>query len=335
MLSKKELEIQILCEEFYKVLGGFDNVISFEKKVDAENIKSAVDMLERNYPEIFWLNGYSYSYYNHTTEVVFNTIHNYKPETLKKMNTELYHKTKEIVRITNKPTDYEKILAVHDYLVSHTVYTLPKSEKGRALPHTAYGCMVEGKAVCAGYSKAFKLLMKAFKIECGICSGIARKESHAWNYVKLGGNYYWIDVTWDDPVCREKKSEFEKWIQHDYFLLNDDMIFRTRKLNKTGDFVPSCYSVKDNYFVRNKLFFKDYKFAEIDKLLSARVKEGRIEMMFESKRDLQNAVRDLFENNHFWNAKIFEAKNGRKGGSVSYQSNDDLYTLRIIFKINP
>ena len=136
-------------------------------------------------------------------------------------------------------------------------------------------------------------------------------------------------------MCREKKSEFEKWIQHDYFLLNDDMIFRTRKLNKTGDFVPSCYSVKDNYFVRNKLFFKDYKFAEIDKLLSARVKEGRIEMMFESKRDLQNAVRDLFENNHFWNAKIFEAKNGRKGGSVSYQSNDDLYTLRIIFKINP
>ena len=333
MLSKKELEIQVLCEEFYEVLGKFDNVISFEKKIDADNIKCAVEMLEQNYPEVFWLNGYSYSYYENTTKVVFNTIHNYKPETLKKMNTELYHKTKAIVKIANKPTDYEKMLAVHDYLVSHTVYTLPKSEKGRSLPHTAYGCIVEGKAVCAGYSKAFKLLMKAFKIECGICSGIARKERHAWNYVRLGANYYWIDVTWDDPVSQGKVSEFEKWIQHDYFLLNDDMIFRTRKLNKEAS-APSCRSVKENYFVRNKLFFKEYQFSEIDKLLSAHSKDGRIEMMFESKRDLQNAVKDLFDKKNFWNARIFEAKNGRKGGSVNYQINEDLYILRIMFKIN-
>ena len=58
-------------------------------------------------------------------------------------------------------------------------------------------------------------------------------------------------------------------------------------------------------------------------------------MMFESKRDLQNAVKDLFDKKNFWNAKIFEAKNGRKGGTVNYQTNDDLYILRIIFKINP
>ena len=335
MLSKKEIEIQVLCEEFYKALSQFQNIITFQKKMDTKNIDSAVELLERNYPEIFWLDGYSLRYNNTFTEITFQTIHNYKPDAVKKMYSALNQKVKAILKTVSKPTAYDKILAVHDYLVAHTDYVLPKSSSGRTIQHTAYGCLVEGKAVCSGYSKAFQLLMKNLKIECGICSGIAKKERHAWNYVKLGMNYYWIDVTWDDPVYHKKNPEFEKWTQHDYFLINDDMLFRTRKLSKTDAFVPSCRSMKENYFIRNKLFFKDYKFSEMDKLLSAHVKEGRIEIMFESKRDLQNAVKDLFDKKNFWNAKIFEAKNGRKGGTVNYQTNDDLYVLRIIFKINP
>ena len=335
MLSKKELEIQVLCEEFYKALSQFHNGIIFHKKVNVNYIESAITMLERNYPEIFWLEGYSVKYNNDFAEVTFKIIHNYKADALKKMSTAMYQKVKAILKITaGKTSAYDKILAVHDYLIAHTVYDKPKTA-GRSLRHTAYGCLVEEKAVCEGYSRAFQLLMKSLKIECGMCSGIAKKDRHGWNYVKLGLNYYWIDVTWDDPVYQKKNSEFEKWIQHDYFLLNDEMLFRTRKLNRENLFVPSCRSMKENYFVKNKLFFKDYKFSEIDKLLTAHVKDGRIELMFESKKDLQNAVKDLFEKKNFWNARIFESKNGRKGGSVNYQTNEDLYVLRIMFKINP
>ncbi len=333
MLSKKELEIQVLCEEFYKALSQFQSVITFNKKVDVRNIEAAISMLERGYPEIFWLDGYSVRYNNDFAEVTFKIINNYKTDALKKMSAAMYQKVKAIVKTANKPTAYDKILTVHDYLVAHTVYDKPKTA-GRSLRHTAYGCLVEGKAVCEGYSRAFQLLMKPLKIECGMCSGIAKKEKHGWNYVKLGLNYYWIDVTWDDPVYQKKSSGFEKWTQHNYFLINDEMLFRTRKLDKDNPFVPSCRSVKDNYFVRNKLFFKDYKFSEIDNLLTAHVKDGRIEMMFQSKRDLQNVVKDLFDKKNFWNAKIFESKNGRKGGSVNYQTDEDLYILRIMFKIN-
>lgn len=332
MLSKKELEIQVLCEEFYKALSQYQECIIFHKKIDIKNIESAVKLLEQNYPEIFWIDGYSVRYNSEYAEITFKILNHYKTDVLKKMVSALNQKIKLALKSANKPTAYDKILAVHDYLVNTTVYDKAKTN-GNSLRHTAYGCLVEGKAVCEGYSKAFHLLMKNLKIESGICSGIAKREAHAWNYVKLGQNYYWIDVTWDDPVCQKKNNEFAKWISHDYFLLNDDMLFRTRKADKDTISVPSCKSIKDNYFVHNRLYFKDYKFSDIDKLLTSHVKDGRIEMMFESKRDLQNALKDLFEKKNFWNAKIFETPTGRKGGSVNYQIDEDLYILRIIFKI--
>ena len=332
MFSKKELEIQVLCEEFYKALLQFQNTVIFNKKIEIKNIEAAVKLLEQKYPEIFWIDGCSVQYNSEAAEVSFKILNHYKPDVLKKMTAALNQKIKLALKAANKSTAYDKILAVHDYLVNTTVYDKPKLS-GKTLRHTAYGCLVEGKAVCDGYAKAFYLLMKHLKIESGICSGIAEKETHAWNYVKIGQNYYWIDVTWDDPVYHKKTDEFAKWISHNYFLLNDDMLFRSRKADKNNPLLPSCRSVRDNYFVHNKLFFKDYKFSDIDKLLTTHLKDGRIEMMFASKRDLQNAVKDLFEKKNFWNANIFQTANGRKGGSVNYQIEDNLYILRIIFKI--
>lgn len=334
MFSKNNLEVQVLCEEFYKALSQFQNIVTFNKKVDVKNISSAFDMLDRRYPEIFWLNGYSVKYDDKSAEVTFKVLNNYSADTLRKMQNALKQKVQAALKTTNKFTAYEKILAVHDYLVLHTDYQKLAS-KNRTIRHTAYGCLVEGKAVCEGYSKAFQLLMKHFNIECGICSGTARNESHAWNYVKLGMSYYWIDVTWDDPVYHGRTSSFEKWVQHNYFLINDELLFRTRKLSKSDAFVPSCHSLKENYFVKNKLYFKNYQFSDVDKLLTAHLKDGRIEMMFDDKKSYQTAVKDLFEKKTFWNSKIFEAKNGRKGGSVNYQTDDDLYILRILFKVNP
>ncbi len=332
MLSKKELEIQVLCEEFCKALLQFQDTVIFHKKIDIKNIEAAVNLMEKNYPEIFWVTGYSVQYNSEAAEVSFKILNHYKPDMLKKMISALNQKIKLALQAANKSTAYDKILAVHDYLVNTTVYDRQHTS-GKSLRHTAYGCLVEGKAVCEGYAKAFHLLMKHLKIESGICSGIAKRESHAWNYVKINQNYYWVDVTWDDPVYQKKTDAFAKWISHNYFLINDDMLFRSRKIDKTNDSVPACKSVRDNYFVHNKLYFKDYKFSDIDKLLTAHLKDGKIEMMFESRRDLQNAVKDLFEKKNFWNAKIFETSDGRKGGSVNYQTEEDLYILRIIFKI--
>ena len=327
-------EVQKICDEIYQPLSNFENVVKINRGINPDDLKKAVTLLKANYPEIFWLDGYSLSYNSTSAEITFQVINQYKPDKLKKMSLTMYQKVQKILKMTIGRTDYEKILIVHDYLVSHTTYHKPLFSK-HGLCYTAYGCLAEGKAVCSGYSKAFQLLMKSLQIECGICSGIAKRESHAWNYVKLGKNYYWIDVTWDDPIAHGKSSSKDDWLYHHYFLIDDELLFRTRKLDGNQPFVPSCRSLKDNYFVRNGLCFKEYRFETVNRLLSAHQKEGRTEMMFSTPKELKKALKDLFDQKHFWDADIFKTKNGRKGGSFSYSFNEDLGILRISFTVNP
>ena len=58
--------------------------------------------------------------------------------------------------------------------------------------------------MCAGYAKAYQLILNRMGIECGYITGNAVNDMvsgpHAWNYVRLDGNYYQVDVTWDDPL---------------------------------------------------------------------------------------------------------------------------------------
>lgn len=107
----------------------------------------------------------------------------------------------------NQGSDYEKIKKTHDYLCNRIKYTLD----GGPEKYTAYGALVEGKAVCEGYAIAFQRLMEAMGIPCYIATGVVKGEGHAWNLVQLNGQWYHLDVTWDDQENR---------IIYNYFLIS-------------------------------------------------------------------------------------------------------------------
>ena len=111
-------------------------------------------------------------------------------------------------------TPYEQELAVHNYMVLNSEYdyynymndTIPY------VSHTAEGIFVNRTAVCDGYSSAFKLCMDILGIPCEIITGEGDGAAHAWNAVMLDGEWYMVDVTWDDPIG----SSFE-YTDHAYF----------------------------------------------------------------------------------------------------------------------
>lgn len=59
---------------------------------------------------------------------------------------------------------------------------------------SAYGALVEGKAFCMGYARAFSLCMSRLKIPCAY----ELTEKHVWNRVKVSGKWYVIDTTYND-----------------------------------------------------------------------------------------------------------------------------------------
>lgn len=123
----------------------------------------------------------------------------------------------------NMPNDYEKLKFIHDRIIDITVYTntdaLYESE--------ADGAVVYGKALCEGYSKAFMYFAQSMGFECVCAVGTANGEDHMWNLVKLKGNWYNVDVTWDDPLNRDGSPD----IAHDNFLVSDAKLQETHTIN--------------------------------------------------------------------------------------------------------
>ena len=95
-----------------------------------------------------------------------------------------------------------QIKSVHDYLVDNLEYDSTLSNDNI---YNIYGALINKSTVCEGYARAFKSIMDDLNIPCLIACGTAVNssgavESHAWNYVQIDGEWYAIDVTWDDPV---------------------------------------------------------------------------------------------------------------------------------------
>ena len=108
-------------------------------------------------------------------------------------------------------------LAVHDWLVEwgsydRTVYDNP-NHSGRTGYRDPWGMLVGGYGNCLGYSSTFQLLMDLSGVECITVVGAAfgSREDHAWNMVKLDGEWYCVDVTWDDPTGAARNGRHHRY----------------------------------------------------------------------------------------------------------------------------
>ncbi len=94
--------------------------------------------------------------------------------------------------LTAGMSDFEKEIMIIRWLVENCTY-----EKGENWENsTAYSCIVNGRAQCSGYADAFLQTAKA----CGLEARYVYNDYHAWNLVKIGGDWYHVDVTWEDPI---------------------------------------------------------------------------------------------------------------------------------------
>lgn len=130
---------------------------------------------------------------------------------------------KEIIK--NGMTDREKVTAIHDYLIYHADYTANGDLNQASMwNHSIGGLVLDGSAVCEGYARAFYLFCKAAGVDCEYVYGYGLPKtddsSHAWNYVKVDGKWYYVDCTWDDPIGghNENKKYFMSetlWPDHE------------------------------------------------------------------------------------------------------------------------
>lgn len=125
--------------------------------------------------------------------------------------------------ISDSMSDVEKAKALHDHIVKVCEYDEAARDTHDSSPaaRTVYSVLVRHLAVCEGYTMAYRYLLA----KAGIVSEevISEAMNHCWNYVKIGENWYHVDVTWDDPVYQGRKPNND-CISHEHFLLSDNAI---------------------------------------------------------------------------------------------------------------
>lgn len=127
-----------------------------------------------------------------------------------------------------RSSDYERLKYIHDYISENCKYTITGTPEA-SYEKRADGVLLEGKALCVGYSKAMMYFSQELGIPCICVEGIANEE-HMWNMVQLEGSWYHLDMTWDDPVT----SDGSNYTRYDYFLVSDSTIGKNHTL--TGDY---------------------------------------------------------------------------------------------------
>ena len=212
-----------------------------------------------DFPEIFWADG-SATATTHGVEgekgcyTVLEPVYVYTGGEKEQMQEEIDAAVTQI--ISSVPAEYDeygKIKYIYEYLINTVEYV-------ENAPHSQniYSSLVNHGTVCAGYAKANQYLLNELGIECTYVLGTAAREdktdNHAWNIVQCNGNYYYIDLTWADPIPAEGDENLPHVITYDYLCCSDSEIEDTHVLQEGYEY-PECASDDLNYYNANGMYY--------------------------------------------------------------------------------
>lgn len=145
------------------------------------------------------------------------------------------------------PNEYERAVALHDYIILNTRYESTLGIAARADATTKL--LLDGRAVCDGYAHAYGMLLSMAGIENKFLIGKGDGIEHIWNLVYLDGRWTHIDITYDDP-----KPDKDGRVMHTYFGMSDARISSNHKWNRA--LYPSATTDSLFYLFRNNLRFR-------------------------------------------------------------------------------
>lgn len=235
--------------------------VSINFKLTNTDAKLLTNAIVNDNPDLFWFGIYAdkVSYFSISIEnsVLGEYVYNFYPEynvnsekdqleKVQLMKNQMETAADEFIKqanITEGMTDYDKALALHDVVCANLAYDNSQSLEWI---HTVYGAFVNKYAVCDGYSKAYQYLLNKVGIDSHIATGWSKGEGHAWNLVKLDGEWYYTDVTWDDS---------EYGIFYEYFNITTELLKEDHELDSSAYKMPDC-TATDNWYMKKENIYQ-------------------------------------------------------------------------------
>lgn len=262
--------------------------IELPYEIDGRTYEKIYITLEKQEPEFFYLSNSFYTAEKVRTARIEYREEHYESDSQKVL---IENQAEKICNnINSVPSDFDKLLFIHDYIALNCSYV----ETGEEYLETVYGCLVNGSANCEGYAKTFKYLCDKLDIPCMVTVGVTSDGvNHAWNQVQINGEWYNVDVTWDD-------TEDELGVNHVYFL-NPDADFVDHRADVAFMPVFECLSDTQNFYHKKDLLITIQDDAE--RILTRELADinGAMELKFADKHSYSE-----FKNVYLENQRVFD-----------------------------
>lgn len=267
-----------------------------------ERLMTVFNMVMIDHPEYFWIEGeFQYTTVEDLNENTKTAIQLMPVYTVEKEQTESLKQQIEqqadawIAEIDASFDAYEKIKSVYELLIREVEY-----DETSFYNQTIQSAFLEKKTVCMGYAKATQYLLNKMGIFCTLVTGNILDEansSHAWNLVRIGENYYYVDTTWGSPGYNAQ-GDREEAISYSYLCCSDKIISATHKANE-DILLPSCTDESYHYYRRKGCWYETYDKQRICDVLKRDIETNspKTELCFQGEEEYQQAVQDLVEGN--------------------------------------
>ena len=304
---------------------------------DDDSIDRSYHAVLKDHPEIFWVHNREKIYkttYSDSDYCVFTPGYTYTDSEIDEIQTAMEQSFQEVrALIPEDAGDYEKVRIVYTYVIDYTQYQTGEDDQSIA------GVFWKKSAVCAGYAGAVQYLLERLDIPCIYVDGSTKgsTEGHAWDIVKIGQEYYYVDATnGDQPDFLNGDAaqlEEHKTIIYDYLCPFPEEYEKTYTPSEELT-VPACTARDLDFYVLNQGYFEDYSWQDIYDYCKMRLDNGAavVRFKFGSQEAFSEACQELLDDGVVQNvAQYYMKLHGLGQVEYHYGVMDNFYTIYFIF----
>ncbi|MBP3674298.1 MAG: hypothetical protein J6J18_10780 [Oscillospiraceae bacterium] len=298
LLHQLDEDLLTNLETIYQAAMDFEPTCKFTRPMTLEEMSYLAVLIHSEFPELMQLDN-TLETMCYSDSVTGNVTSYELPLVLTEDEYEVRYETcmaaiGQLVEETQGMNDWEKERYVFDYITDNCTY-----EKTVKESNTPYGVFGTKLAKCDGISLAMKWTMEEMGITCLCITGdstIPGEEGHAWNMIRLDGEYYNVDVTMDVRKADEECPTLYCALNVTNEMVRQDFVLSpvfTELLS-----IPQVTTMEKSYHVQNGSYCtagSDWKAAIWDCFLDAYESGEGARLQFESQTDFEACLAGINE----------------------------------------